>query len=64
MNNKTIIGIIVAAIAAYFLFFRKKKEETKTEEQIIREAQANTNVKYAQSIEANVEVVEVDKETE
>lgn len=64
MNNKTIIGIVVAAIAAYFLFFRKKKEETKTEEQIIKEAQANTNVKYAQSIEANVEVVEVDKETE
>ncbi len=64
MNNKTIIGIIVAAIAAYFLFFRKKKEETKTEEQIIKEAQANTNVKYSQSIEANVEVVEVDKETE
>ena len=64
MDKKLIIGIVVAAIAAYFLFFRKKKEETKTEEQIIREAQANTNVKYAQSIEANVEVVEVDKETE
>ena len=64
MDKKLIIGIVVAAVAAYFLFFRKKKEETKTEEQIIKEAQANTNVKYAQSIEANVEVVEVDKETE
>lgn len=64
MNKNVLLGIVVAAVAAYFLFFRKKKEETKTEEQIIKEAQANTNVKYAQSIEANVEVVEVDKETE
>ena len=67
MKNKTLIGIVVAAVAAYFLFFRKKKEETiteKTQEQIIKEAQANTNVKYAQSINENVEVVEVDKETE
>lgn len=65
MNKKVLLGIVVAAVAAYFLFFRKKKEETvKTQEEIIREAQANTNVKYAQSISENVEVVEVDKETE
>ena len=65
MNKNVLLGIVVAAVAAYFLFFRKKKEETvKTQEEIIREAQANTNVKYAQSISENVEVVEVDKETE
>lgn len=63
MNNKTIIGIIVAAIAAYFLFFRKKKEETQV---VNEEAVAIDHVKreIAANTQEAVQVVEMDADQE
>ena len=64
MNTKTLITIIIVAIIAYYLLKKANSPSEVIEVGNTRAPEANTNLKFAQSITGNVEVVEVDKVTE